>query len=325
MIYLLYGGDELSIDETLSSLKEEVGSAEVRDFNITSLRGADLAIEELIATCTTVPFLADKRLVIVVGLLSLFEAGGPGQTGRWEGLSDRLSTLPDTTNLVFSDGRLSQSNPLLRQLSPLAKTLTFPSPTARELPGWIQKRAAARGVRIEPRAISAMADAIGGNLRIIDTELQKLSLYRAGEKVRHQDVGELVAYVREGSIFAAVDAVLEGRPRVAIRVIHQLLDAGRPPSYVIAMIARQVRFLLLAKELMDQRVPSAEMGRRLSLSGYPLQKTMEQAPRLTKQRLVDIHRKLLEADLSVKTGPVDEQLVLDLLVAELVTRPPDEA
>ena len=321
MIYLLYGGDELSIDETLSSLKAEVGSAEVRDFNITSMRGAALTPEELFATCATVPFLSDKRLVIVEGLLSLFEAGGPGPTGRWEGLSDRLSALPDTTDLVFSDGRLSQSNPLLGQLRPLAKTLTFPSPTARELPDWIRERAAKRGVRIEPRAISAMADAIGGNLRIMDMELQKLSLYRSGEEVRHQDVEELVAYVREANIFGAVDAVLEGRPGMAIRVIHQLLDSGRTPPYVIAMIARQVRFLLLAKELMEQKVPAADMGRRLELSGYPLRKTMEQAPRLTKQRLMDMHRKLLEADLSVKSGPMDEQLVLDILVAELVSGP----
>ena len=87
------------------------------------------------------------------------------------------------------------------------------------------------------------------------------------------------------------------------------------------MIARQVRFLLLAKELMEQKVPAADMGRRLELSGYPLRKTMEQAPRLTKQRLMDMHRKLLEADLSVKTGPMDEQLVLDILVAELVSGP----
>ena len=75
--------------------------------------------------------------------------------------------------------------------------------------------------------------------------------------------------------------------------------------------------LLLAKDLKQRRVPSVEMGQRLRLSGFPLRKTLEQEPRFPYERLVYIHRKLLEADLSVKTGGVDDQLVLDMLIGEL--------
>ena len=88
VIYLLYGQDEFSLRETLSSLKEDVGSAELRDLNITSLDGSQVSFDELAATCNTVPFLADKRLVIVEGLLSRFESRAPSR-GRARAVSTK--------------------------------------------------------------------------------------------------------------------------------------------------------------------------------------------------------------------------------------------
>ena len=329
MIHLLYGGDDLSLHEELSRMKEDMGPAELRDVNITVLEGRQGSFDQLAATCDTVPFLADKRMVIVEGLLSTLEprspsrprgrGGAPQQPklGQWEALPEYLSRVPDTTELVFVEGLLSESNPLLARLRSLAQTRTFPVPTGSRLRQWIGQRAAKWEADIEPRAVDTLAESIGGNLRGIDLELQKLSLYRWGQKIRQQDVQELVAYAKEANIFAAVDAVIEGRPGHAIPLVHQILDSGRAPSYFITMMARQVRFLLLAKELKAQGVPSAQIGRQLSLSGYPLRKILEQEGRLTGPRLAQIHRKLLEADLSIKTGEADEHLVLDMLIAEL--------
>ena len=135
--------------------------------------------------------------------------------------------------------------------------------------------------------------------------------------ILQEDVNELVSYAREASIFAAVDAVLEGSAGAALRLIQQITSAGRPAVYVITMIARQSRLLLLAKDLKAQRVPHQELGQRLSLSGYPLTKTLEQEGRFTAERLRLIHRKLLEADLAIKTGAADEQMALDMLVVEI--------
>ena len=329
MIHLLYGGDDLSLHEELSRMKEDVGPAELRDVNITVLEGRQVSFDQLAATCDTVPFLADKRMVILEGLLSMLEPRSPSRPGgrggapqqptlgQWEALPEYLSRVPDTTELVFVEGLLSESNPLLARLRSLAQTRTFPVPTGSRLRQWIGQRAAKWGADIEPRAIDTLAETIGGNLRGIDLELQKLSLYRWGQKISQQDVQEMVGYVKEANIFAAVDAVIEGRPGHAIPLFHQILDSGRAPSYLITMMARQVRFLLLAKELKAQGVPSAQIGRELSLFGFPLRKTLEQEGRLTGPRLAQIHRKLLEADLSIKTGEADEQLVLDMLIAEL--------
>jgi DNA polymerase-3 subunit delta len=299
------------------------------------LDGAQTSIDELIGTASTVPFLSDKRLVIARGLLGSFErsrsAGRPAQANAssrtntrleaWKALPDRLNDLPPTTELVFVDGALSASNPILTRIKGQVDVQTFRIPSGNDLRRWIQERAAHHGLTLEQGAVAALADTVGQYLRVLDMEIQKLAAYAAGRTLRHSDVEDMVSYAKEASVFAAVDAVMEGRAGVAIRLVHQLLESGASATYVISMIARQLRLLILAKDLKAKRVPAAEMPKRLGVSGYPMQKTLEQEGRFSMQRLVEIHTRLLEADLALKSTGTDERMVLDLLVADLSIRP----
>ena len=333
MNYLLYGDDDFSRDEALTSMKEEIEPPDLRDVNTTVLEGPDASFQELAHTCDSVPFLAGKRLVVVNGLLELFERRPPSQSrqgggperaqslGEWEALAEYLPRVPQTTDIVFVDGRLGAANPLLAAIRKHLTARTFPMPNPAGLREWVRKRADAEGIEIDHRAVDTLAATIGGDLRVIATELQKLALFRGGDVIGHEDVEELVSYTKEANIFAAVDAMLEGRTGAAIRLVHSLLQAGRPAAYLLGMIGRQVRLLIVAKELKARQVPAAEHATRLGLYGFPLRKTMEQERRFSAQQLAEIHRKLLEADVRIKTSSLTDELVLDLLVAEMSSRP----
>ena len=87
------------------------------------------------------------------------------------------------------------------------------------------------------------------------------------------------------------------------------------------MLSRQVRMVVRVKELSNQRKPEAEIQNRLGLtSEFALRKTLEQAGRYPTQRLKQVYHKLLEADLSIKTGKYDGELALNILIAELCQR-----
>ena len=241
----------------------------------------------------------------------------PRKPDGWDGLGEYLPQVPDTTILLFVDGALGRSNPMLAAIRPHARVRTFAAPNERRAAQWVSERAASRGIPIDPAAADALAGAIGGDLRVVAGELEKLAVYRAGEPIRREDVDEMVSYAREASIFAAVDAMVEGRLDAALSASHQLLRMGRPPAFILAMVARQVRLLILAKEMKERGVPASEHGKRLGLTGYPLRKTMEQERNFTADRLARVHRKLLEADVLLKTTGADEETVLDLLVTEV--------
>lgn len=327
MIHVLYGEDEFSIGEHLSSMMESVATPDVRDVNTSVFDGTRLGLNELAAVCDTVPFLAPRRLVVVRGLLSLFERRARSRVSEkspvpaeWEQLPQYVAGVPRSTELVFVDGWLAGSNPLLAAIRPHSEIKTFPLPRPSELNQWIKGRAAAEGLEMEPEAVALLAEAIGPELRVIASELSKLALYRWDETIRRQDVENVVSYTRQSSVFPAVDAMMEGRPEEALRLTRRMVQSGGSPGYVLAMVARQVRFLMIARDLTAQRIPASEKAKRIGLTGYPLRKTLEQERLLNDAKLEKMHGALFDADLKLKTSVFDDELVLDLLVAELASR-----
>ena len=158
---------------------------------------------------------------------------------------------------------------------------------------------------------------MGNDLWTLDQELEKLALYCSGREIQEPDVKEMVSQVREASIFAAVDAMIEGRPNIALRLLHQLKDDGREPAYIIGMVERQLRLLALARDSIDRGVPHSELKGRLGTSSdFVVRKTTEQAKRHTMSEITWRYNRLLETDLAIKKGVLGADLALELLAGD---------
>ena len=331
MLYVLFGDDEFSRYEALAAMKAAVTPEEMRDANISELDGAALTLDQLAQACFAVPFMANKRLVSVDGLLSRFETrgrgGARGSTGRgrrgaatqWDGLEELIQNLPPSTDLVFVDGPLRESNPLFGKVRPHAECRPFRTPSGAALRNWIAERAAAQGMAIDGDAVAQLEQSVGGNLRAIAGELDKLALYRWRETVTREDVRRAVVYNRDANIFAAVDAVIEGRAEVALGQILRSMDSGAAPSFVLAMLTRQVRNLLLAKEMRSRGARPQEMARALRVPEFAVRRLQGQERRLSFGQLAAMHRELLETDESIKRGQLGERAAVELLAASLVS------
>ena len=186
---------------------------------------------------------------------------------------------------------------------------------------WIQQRVKAEGASISPQAVNLLARLVGSNLWIMASEINKLALFAAGRRIEEAEVRATVSHAQEASVFAMVDAILESRAGVAGQLLQQLLREGAAPAYLLVMLSRQVQRIVRAKELSRQRQSKAEIQKRLGLvSDFALQKVLEQAGRYPLARFKEVHRKLLETDLSIKTGKYEGELALNILVAELCQR-----
>jgi DNA polymerase-3 subunit delta len=224
--------------------------------------------------------------------------------------------MPPTNDVVFVEGPLRRDNRLLQGLAKIAQVREFPAPTGPALERWISQRVEQAGAVITQAAIRLLADVIGPDLWTQSNEIEKLALYRYRQEIQPEDVGTMVSPAREASVFAAVDAVLERRSQTALQLIARLLETTGTVPYVISMLARQVRLVLLAQELLQQRLPQTEMGTRLGLtSSFPLRKTLDQARKSTPQSMRLLHQMLLESDIAIKTGELEERLALEVLVA----------
>ena len=301
------------------------------DPNTTFFDGRSISFGQLEMSCKPVPFLAEWRLMVVDGLLDRFDErpgrrpvrraarGDPGRSlQEWEGLAAMVEAMPPTTVLVLLGGRLNPRNPLVVQLRSLAEMREYPALRGGQLRQWAQDRVAQRGGKASPGALRLLTDFIGGNLRQLDSEIQKLCLYVGPRPIGEEDVTNLVSDAREAGIFALVDAMIEGKGPEAMRTLRQIMDQGAAGPYIVTMLARQVRMMLQAKALEQERASDVEIAQALgTTSDFVLRKTLEQAQSYTAAELNALHRRLLDTDVAIKTGAMAEELGMETLVAEV--------
>ncbi len=329
MLYVLYGRDDFSLREELARMKGGLDSDGMLSSNTDVLDGREVSPEQLMAICDTMPFLSAHRLVVVEGLLKRFDPperprrgargarrGSAEALERWRGLADYAQRMPGTTTLVLVDEELSADNPLLKALSSAGQVREFRP--LRAVLQWILERAQNQGMDISPAAARLLADLVGNNLWVLASELEKLAAYAQGRRIEGADVRALVSEARQVNIFAMVDAIVERRAAVALRLLRQLTTAGAEGGYLLAMVVRQYRLIIQARELMTAGVATREIGQRLGIaSEFVLQRILDQARRYSLSRLKAAYRRLLEADVGVKRGHYGEELALELLVHDL--------
>ncbi|MBN1976464.1 MAG: DNA polymerase III subunit delta [Anaerolineae bacterium] len=315
--YVFHGSDEFTCAETLADFRSRLGPPDTVDLNTTLLDGRKATLAELRHACDAIPFMAEKRLVIVEGLL----ARTAGQEEFLGDLAAYLGRLPETTRLVFVEAKpLPAHHPILQlaQKDERGYVKQFVSPDAKTLPGWIEKRVQKHGGEIEPQAAAQLAAVVGADLRLLDQEVAKLVAYVDAERViTGADVDAVVPYAQAAVVFDLVDALGRRDGQTAARTLHRLLDAGEHPLGLLMMIVRQFRLLIQVKELKAEGANPQTIAKALGIHPFPARKLHTQATYFTDEQLEVVYRHLLDADVAIKGGEIEADVALDLLVAGL--------
>jgi len=331
LLYILAGPDDYSLNQSLEEIKKGLGNAAALAMGTNVLDGQQVTADELKQVCETVPFLSEKRLIIIYGLIERCETSG--KAGRSKAAKNTvqetnvfaacLSQLPESTVVVMieADASSALKEALFQELALKAVVRTFPLLKEARLKPWIQKRVGDMGGSISQPAVDLLFRLIGSNLWVLANEIDKLVLFAKDRTVEEQDVKLLVGYAQDVSVFSMIDAIVDFKVELAGQLLHQLLRGGAAPAYLLFMLDRQFRMIIRAKELKAQGKPDAIIQTKLGLfNEFALKRTLDQAGRYSSERLKQIYRQLLEADLSIKTGRYDSEVALELLVAGLTNR-----
>jgi DNA polymerase-3 subunit delta len=335
LFYIFYGADEFSSSRAAMTLRHKLAESDpVAELNDIEIDGRTASLADLQEASDALPFMGSRRLVLVRGMLGRCEGRGGDKDARkrlGEGLKEYLPRTPPTTRLVFLEGPLSKRNTVLTwavkwlkdQPAPgeSAVIREFPAPSAGSLPRWLNEEAGSRGGELEPAAASCLADALTRDgkvdLRLADSELEKLLTFAGPQPVSESDVAMLVTPVSLESIFKLVDALGARNGPVAATLLHRYLDLDEPPLRVLALIVRQFRLLTQTRALMDANVPSNEIAGSLPVPPFVAKKLQSQARQFSMPFLKAAMRRLRDIDTEIKTGRTEPVLALDLFVASV--------
>lgn len=332
MLHILAGPDDFSLAQALEEIKREMGDQASLATSTTVLDGQPVTLEQLKQVCETVPFLAEKRLVIIRGLLGRFEprvrprrqkktTATVEREAEYRAFASCITQAPESTVVVLIEDRITDANPLKGELSGKAKVRSFPLLKDVQLLKWVQGRVAEEGGSLSTQAAELLTRLVGSNLWVMASEINKLVLFTSGRRIEEGDVEAVVSYDQQSDIFAMIDAIFGFKAKAAEKSLEQLLLRGTAPTYILFMLSRQIQRIIRARELINQRKPKVEIQNRLGLtSEFALRRTLEQAGGYSLPRLKVVYRQLLDTDLSIKTGRLDAELALNILVAELCQR-----
>jgi DNA polymerase III subunit delta len=334
VLYVFHGEDQFRAREALAALRRELDTDGNLRHNTNRYNREDtrsLTPGELRAACHAASFFVEARLVIVEGLLSRFSgaSGRRGRAGRrtngnsgsgvFEQFLDVLDALPETTTVVLLE-EASPPKTFLDGIPGDAVVREFKTLRKQDVRPWATKRAREQGADISPRALDRLASMFDGNhLGELAGELDKLTTYALGRTITVQDVDELVAGATDQMVWDLTDAIIEGRTDRALAVLRQMTISGsRPPQVLTFMIVRQYRQLLLAQAMLQDGLAMSQIAAETGVrSEYPLKKLMERAGSYPAAVLEQAYRQLLESDVAVKTGVLDAQPALEMLVVSL--------
>ena len=284
--------------------------------NLEIVSGHEASGADIVRRCRTVPAFAQRRVVVVKDAERLPKEG-------WEEILAYLKAPSDTTCLICVADKLDQRSAVLQQLGRAADVLQFAIPKFagerdRWCQRWIQERARQQGKSLSPEAALLLLNLQGPDLLRLGQEVDKLCLFVGQEgEIALETVESLVGEAKVREIFELTRAVSRRNVEGALRCLRKLLEMGEAPLGILGMLARQVRLLLRAKELLMQSHPPAEIPRLLGVPRPFVSEILEGAKASSLPRLEQGLGRLLDLDRALKSWGRGQSLYLELAVIDL--------
>lgn len=220
----------------------------------------------------------------------------------------------EDTVLFYEKKRISEKDPLFVFLGKHAKSQEFEALEGQRLKSWLIKEFERLGAKIEDRALQKLVDFVGHDSWQMINEVKKLASFKNGREIEVKDVEVLVRPKVESDIFKTIDAIASKDKKKALRLLRVHLKNGDSPFYLFSMINFQFRNLLIVKDLMARNLsPFGSAG----LHPFVVRKSCILSRKFEFAELKKIYRKIFQVDFNVKTGKVEPEIALDLLITEI--------
>jgi DNA polymerase III subunit delta len=307
-ILLLHGEERFLVDERARAVLEDWRKELVSDFGQDILEGQGLTPSRLQDAILQSPFLDPYRVVFA----------RMAATNRSEALAPALAQIPATTRLLITiAGRLSGASKLAKAVLAAGGTVEEMQPLkGRVLSDWAARRAVEHG--LTPAIAAQVVRVTPPDLSIVDSELKKLAAYKAsGARLTPEVVSELLAGGREDEIFKLTDNLLPHPTAEALKIARGLARGGLQPTSVAYRMARHVALVLQVRARQDRGESLSEVQEKMSEHRFVLQKAYDAAKEVDPDRLEAALRVIRDYEFEVKSGQVDAELGLDVLLTRL--------
>ena len=286
--------------------------------NVSAYKGAGLKIEQIIDQADTLPFFADRRVIILENTGFLGKSK-PDISAMSDRLAAYLPKAPDTTFWIFNEESVDKRKKLYKAIKDRGLILACENLDDRTLRSWTAGLFKTRGVQINARNLDYFLSRTGTDMFNILTEAEKLAAYTSQQGVvEARDIEAVCSIHLEDRIFDMIDAVTAGNVDTALAMYMELIGLQTAPQPILALIERQLRILLQVRELSASRMDYSEIAKRTGQNAYFVKsKYLPAALRFREKALEDGLRSCVQADQDYKSGLISDRLAVEMVLVKL--------
>ncbi|MGN0331041.1 MAG: DNA polymerase III subunit delta [Kineothrix sp.] len=305
-VYLLYGEEAYLRKQYRDKLRDAL--ADSRDtMNYSYFEGRDISPGEVIDLAETLPFFAERRLIVIENS-GWFRKGG-------EAMAEYLASPAQTCFFVFAETEVDKRSRIYKAVSSGGAAVEFPVQNEATLKKWILGILKKEGKQITEASLNRFLEKTGTDMENIRMELEKLLCYCMDrEAVSVQDIEVICTHRISNHIFDMINAVADKKQREALELYYDLLALREPAMRILFLIARQFNLLLQVKELKGKGYDNKGIGTRTGLAPFIAGKYVAQAARFRSEYLRQALEACVEAEEAVKTGRMNDVMSVELLI-----------
>jgi DNA polymerase-3 subunit delta len=340
--YVLLGDEAFLYQRCRLGVLAALAPPEHRDFSLSDLDLADTSIFDVLDRAQTPSLMAPFQVLFVRNLKSLYGRGSkkdefaaidayfrspnPGAVLLF--VADHLRIPTDLRKMDYQDKE--RYDRIRETLGDCCGFVELARVDENDAIKWCLAAAEARGIRFDPDAARELVDALGADMMMVSSELEKLCLYVSGREPRITlgDVETMVLAAKQRTLYELTDAISQRDRTRALLLLHGLLnasdggeDAAIGHLYMLARTFRQM-LIILEKNVRDSRAIWAVLWQGFRMPPFAAEDLIRQARRYKSRReLTRALRLVARADLELRSSPANKLLVLERLVLALATEP----
>ena len=308
-VYVLYGQEAYLQKQYRDKLVAAV-LGEGDAMNFWHVQGKDYSIPQLIDFAETMPFFADRRVIVMEGT-GVLKSGG-------EELANYFTEPCETTTWILVESDCDKRSKLFKAADKKGLCVEFTVQDEVTLKKWILGMLKKEGKQITEQTMECFLEKTGTDMNIIRLELEKLLCYTMGRAVIERADVEAVCITRITShIFDMVDAIGVRDQRKALALYNELQALREPPIRILFLIGRHMNILLQMKDLKKRGADNKTMASKIGVPPFAVNKYLKQASLYKTSQLKQALEHCIQADEAIKTGVLQDKMSVELLIFEL--------
>ena len=305
-VYLLYGEEAFLRKQYKERLKKAL-SPDEDSMNYSYYEGKDISVGEVIDLAETMPFLADRRTIIV--------ENSPFFKSEGEKIAEYLNSIPDTTYFVFVEENVDKRSKLYKSIAKNGCVVEVNGIPEDKLITWILGMLKKDNKKITQNTMHYLLEKIGTDMENIRQEVEKLICY-CGDRdvITNEDVDAVCVTQINNQIFEMLDAMANKKQKTALQLYYNLLALKEPPMRILFLIGRQFNLLLQARLLKQKGYGDRVIAEKIGVPPFAATKYLNQASKFKLADLKQAVAECVEADEAVKNGSRNDRLSVELLI-----------